>query len=166
MSDPVVVAALAAAGGVVIGSLVSSIGVLFRERVVSHRERADRRAAFQRETILALQDAMGEYRRMVWVALEQAHAYKRETGHRLVWTTKEVPLPDGYSLAYGLVSKLRARTFDDDLRKTVGEIQGLYNDVVFRTDTSLVTEVEDMARVSKLADQMEERVNVLLRKLF
>jgi hypothetical protein len=72
VSDPAVVAALAAAGGVVVGALVSSVGVVFRETLVSSRERkarealrpqqlADQRAVFQRESILALQDAPARF---------------------------------------------------------------------------------------------------------
>ena len=65
------VSALAGAVGVVAGALVSSVGVVLRERLVGRREReaqealrlqqlADQRAAFQRDTILGLQEAIGE----------------------------------------------------------------------------------------------------------
>ena len=63
--DAAIVAAVAGAAGVVAGALISSVEVLFRERLVGRREREaqqaqrqqlldDQRATFQRDTILAL----------------------------------------------------------------------------------------------------------------
>jgi hypothetical protein len=93
--DPVAISALAGALGVVAGSLVSSIGIVYRERVVGRREReaqqalreqqlADQRAAFQRETILALQDAMGKLWALSADAYNRALATRNEmaSGHR------------------------------------------------------------------------------------
>jgi len=44
MTDPAVAAAAAGALGVVVGSLVSSVGVVLRERLVSRRERVAQQA--------------------------------------------------------------------------------------------------------------------------
>jgi hypothetical protein len=77
------VSAIAGALGVAAGALISSVGVVLRERLVSRREREtqqelrkqtlkDQRDAFQRETILNLQDAIGQLWSLSAVAYNQA----------------------------------------------------------------------------------------------
>ena len=86
MTDPAVISAVAAAVGVVVGSVASSLGIVLRERVVGRRERetqealrqqqlADQRAAFQRDTVLALQDAIGE----LWALLRTGTTAQRRS---------------------------------------------------------------------------------------
>ena len=98
MADPAVVAAVAGAAGVIAGSLVSSVGVVLQERVIGRREReaqkalrlqqlVDQRAVFQRETILALQDGLGELWALSADAYNRAAASRTETGE-CRWSTR------------------------------------------------------------------------------
>src|SRR5256885_12170334 len=83
--------AVAGAVGVVAGALISSVGVVLRERLVGRREREaqqaqrqqlldDQRATFQRDTILALQQAIGDLWSQSADAYNQAALQQAETG--------------------------------------------------------------------------------------
>jgi hypothetical protein len=157
--------------GVIVGALVSLFGEQIstrRERearqALRNQERKDRRDAFQRDAILALQDAIAEYERLASVASEKALARGRETGRRTVLTGDEAPLPDGYSAAYMRVTMLRARMFDDDLRRVVSDLQHRYSHMVSTTDPDVVREYT--LELIPVRRQMEERINVLLKNLF
>lgn len=110
-----------------------------------------------------MQDAFAEYARLALVAREKALARGRETGRRTV-LTNEAPLPDGYSAAYMRVTMLRARIFDDDLRRVVSDLQHSYSHTVSTTDPDVVREYT--LELIPVHRQMEERINVLLKDLF
>src|SRR5215472_10597940 len=85
------VSAIAGALGVAAGALISSVGVVLRERVVDRRERdaqqelrkhalKDQHEAFQRETILNLQDAIGQLWSLSADAYNQASRQQATTG--------------------------------------------------------------------------------------
>jgi hypothetical protein len=75
--------------------------------------------AFQRDTILALQDAMGE----LWALSADAHnralTSKRETGS---WPPPDPAMLPGLNTVSERATALRARVFDDDLRRLVSEL--------------------------------------------
>jgi hypothetical protein len=167
MTDPAVVAAFAGALGVVVGSLISSVGVVLRERLVSRREReaqqatrmqqlTDQRAAFQRDTILALQDAIGE----MWAL--SADGYNRAAA--IAATTGTWPSPDQTDLpelntTSARATALRARIFDDELRLHVRELQTSIWSALEVSDWS--AQPERMIAARDPMNRMQERVNVV-----
>ena len=89
--DAATAGAVAGAVGVVAGALISSVGVVLRERLVGRREREaqqaqrqqlldDQRATFQRDTILALQQAIGDLWSHSADAYNRAALQQAETG--------------------------------------------------------------------------------------
>jgi hypothetical protein len=172
MADPAVVAAVAGAAGVIAGSLVSSIGVVLRERVVGRREReaqqalrlqqlADQRAAFQRETILALQDGLGELWALSADAYNRAAATRAKTGE---WPPPEQAALPTLNTVSARITALRARVFDDDLRLHVRELQTSLWSAVEASDWS--EQEERMVAARDPMNRMQERVHLLLNELF
>jgi signal transduction histidine kinase len=174
MADPTVVAALAAAGGVVVGSAISTAGTAFRERLVSQREReaqealrvqekADQRAIFQRESILALQDAIADY----WTAVVRDRDKKvaaQVTNGEWPATTLGDPIPDDFHTAYSRVNRFRARVFDDKLRDLSRRLQDEMGRTLFAANASAANELLEAAQDH--ATQMNERITSLLRELY
>jgi hypothetical protein len=170
--DPTAISALAGALGVVVGSLVSSVGIVLRERLVGRREHeaqqalrlqqlADQRAAFQRDTILALQDAMGE----LWALSADAHnralTSKHETGS---WPPPDPAMLPGLNSVSERATALRARVFDDDLRGLVSELhRGIWR-AVEAADWEEQDERMKAARDPR--NRMLERMNLLLKELY
>src|SRR5215475_1339687 len=85
------VSAIAGAVGVAAGALISSAGVVLRERLVDRRERdaqqelrkqalKDQHDAILRETILNLQDAIGQLWSLSADAYNEAARQQAETG--------------------------------------------------------------------------------------
>lgn len=172
MTDPAVVAAVAGATGVIAGSLVSSVGVVLRERVVGRREReaqqalrlqqlADQRAAFQRETILALQDGLGELWALSADAYNRAAATRAKTGE---WPPPEQADLPTLNMVSARITALRARVFDDDLRLLVRELQTGVWAAVEASDWS--AQEERMVAARDPMNRMQERVHLLLNELF
>jgi hypothetical protein len=172
MTDPAVVTALAGALGVVAGSLVSTVGVVFRERMASRREQeaqqalrrqqlTDERAAFQRDTILALQDAVGDLWALSADAYNRALASKAETGE---WPPPERTEWPRLNVVSARITALRARVLDEELRSLVRELQTSIWSAVEVSDWR-----EQPARMQAARDpmnRMQERVNLLLKELF
>jgi hypothetical protein len=172
MTDPAVVAAVAGATGVIAGSLVSSVGVVLRERVVGRREReaqqalrhqqlADQRAAFQRDTILALQDGLGELWALSADAYNRAAATRAKTGE---WPPPEQADLPTLNTVSARITALRARVFDDDLRLLVRELQTSLWSAVEASDWS--EQEERMVAARDPMNRMQERVHLLLNELF
>jgi hypothetical protein len=174
MTDPAVVAALAGALGGRVGiTRIFDRGHPSRARSRPSRARGgaggsaatsqqltDQRAAFQRDTILALQDAIGE----MWAL--SADAYNRAAA--LAATTGTWPAPDHADLpdlntTSARITALRARIFDDDLRLLVRELQTSIWSALEVSDWS--TPPERMVAARDPMNLMQERVNVLLREL-
>jgi hypothetical protein len=172
MTDPAVVAAVAGATGVIAGSVVSSVGVVLRERVVGRREReaqqalrrqqlADQRAVFQRETILALQDGLGELWALSADAYNRAAAVRAKTGE---WPPPEHADLPALNTVSARITALRARVFDDDLRLLVRELQTSLWSAVEASDWN--EQEERMVAARDPMNRMQERVHLLLNKLF
>lgn len=167
--DPAAISALAGALGVVAGSLVSSVGVVLRERLVGRRERevqqalrlqqlADQRATFQRDTILALQDAIGELWALSADAYNRAFTSWAETGEWPMPVPAELP---GLNTVSARTNALRARVFDDELRRLVSELERSIWHAVEVADWREQSERMKAAREPR--NRMQERVNLLLK---
>jgi hypothetical protein len=146
--------------GVIVGAVVSLLGEQFatrRERearqALRHQERTDRRDTFQRETILALQDALAEFLPLV-----------------LLLRPKPGPPPTNLLLENAEVSELHwrinmlsARLFDDELRSLVKSLRDEIRRTALEADLDAM---ETRAReANRLTNQMYDRMNTLLREL-
>jgi hypothetical protein len=158
--------------GVVAGSLVSSVGVVLRERLISRREREaqqqlraqqlkDQRAVFQRDTILALQDAVGE----LWAL--SADAYNRVAADRGEGERLPAPQPadlPGLNTVSARINALRARVFDDELRALVREAQLSIWHAIEASDWR--EQPERMVAARDPVNRMHDRMHHLLKELF
>jgi hypothetical protein len=149
--------------GVVLGGVLTGTMSLWQVQLVTRREREarealreqerrDRRDAFQRETILAVQDAVAEY----WPTMTDA-ARLREQPAPSIWS------PAARALHWR-INMLRARIFDEELRQLVAELQGgIYRVVKAEDLDSIETYAIEADRLTK---QMYNRMNLLLKDLF
>jgi hypothetical protein len=174
VADATIVAALAGAGGVLAGSLVSGLVAIFREQLVGRRERearvelraqqrADERAQFQRESILEWLDATADLYAVVARTNEERIAVQVETGH---WPDPGAGarFPDGFLAAYSRLGLRAARLFDPQLRETTKRLQAeLGEAVVARTAETEWMRVE---RARVLAEELQDRANMLLDLFF
>jgi len=166
------VSAIAGAVGVAAGALISSVGVLLRERLVNRRERdaqqelrkqalTDQRDAFQRETILNLQDAIGQLWSLSADAYNQAARRQARTGE---WPrTVVTDLPDLNKVSQQ-VKALGARVFDEELRElTAKVIRGVWAGIEI-SDWSQQPEHMEAAR--EPLNQLHEQAHRLLKSLY
>jgi hypothetical protein len=166
------VSAIAGALGVAAGALISSVGVVLRERLVDRRERdaqqelrkqalKDQHDAFQRETILNLQDAIGQLWSLSADAYNQASRQRAASGE---WPqTVLTDLPDLNKVSQR-VKALGARVFDEELRGLTGKVvRGVWAGI----------EVSDWSRqpvhmtaALEPLNQLHERAHFLLKSLY
>ena len=166
------VSAIAGAVGVAAGALISSVGVLLRERLVNRRERdaqqelrkqalKDQRDAFQRETILNLQDAIGQLWSLSADAYNQA-ARKRATSGE--WPrTVITDLPDLNKVSQR-VKALGARVFDEELRELTAQVTRKVWTGIEVSDWSQQPEHMEAAR--EPLNQLHEQAHRLLKSLY
>src|SRR5215468_2996560 len=128
--DAATVGAVAGAVGVVVGALISSVEVMLRERLVGRREREaqqaqrqqlldDQRATFQRDTILALQQEIGDLWSQSADAYNQAALKQAGTGE---WPRTDLTVVPKFNEVSAQVNAMRARVFDDELRSLTSEV--------------------------------------------
>jgi hypothetical protein len=158
--------------GVIVGAVVAGAVSLLGEQFTTRREREarqaareqelmDRRNAFQREAILALQDAIDSFWELTTRALNQAFAVQSETDN---WPVVDAgTLPVDFNLVNGRVEKHRARVFDDELRSQAGYI------VEEATNAIIAVNLDQALHHSKLAAEWttrtHRRVNAVLKDL-
>jgi hypothetical protein len=155
--------------GVIVGAVVSLLGEQFtsrRERearqVLREQDRKDRRDAFQRETILALQDALDDLGRAVAQERGKRLAEQATTGR---WPVKLVSqaAPE-YHEARWKVSTLRARIFDPELRRLAGRAHAASDQILLAGDAEDMW--ERMEQGNEMLLQVDRRVTALLSDLF
>lgn len=148
------------AGALVVGGLLTIAGGVVREQYTSRRDRearaADRelahearaaerhvaRVAFQRDTLLELQDAV--LRLMRNTALLHIHHRKVYWENRTYAREKDPPeLSDENREANAAVNRLRQRVLDDSLRQDVRAVQELCTQITM--PTQLTGESDDEA---------------------
>jgi uncharacterized coiled-coil protein SlyX len=157
--------------GVIVGAVVSLLG----EQVTTRRERAarqalrdqerkDRRDAFQRETILALQDAVTDLRRTV--AHDQAEKVAKMVNESSAWPARysDDPPPEDYLEAHRLISKFWPRVFDAELQDLAIDIRDVAAKAIVAGDE--VGMWAFVNRLEELADRFSRRVANLLPDLF
>ena len=160
--------------GVVLGAVVTGYVTLRqtqlatqREReaqqVLREQERRDRHDAFQRETLLAAQDAVMD----VWKAVLGVYDHNvSERDQHGSWPKRpdSMPLPPEWSEADGRLIKLAARVFDSKLSALLKEFQNHSMETL-----TAETEEEAFTKLGQLGGLMwlvNSRVSVLLPSLF
>ena len=160
--------------GVLVGAMVTGFVTLRQTQLATQREREaqqtarevarkDALDAFQQETMLGLQDAVEDVRGVV----------VRDVGRMFVAANQGKPLRDeslvgqvdeGWLQAYARVERLRARTFDAELRALLDK---LLEATILPLTTSQVEQAKRGVKdVSDLAHSINERIGVLLPDLF
>ena len=149
--------------GVILGGVLTGAASLLQAQLVARREReaqqalraqklSDERAAFQRDTILALQSAMTEF----WSNVMTVHL---EEGQPLADV-----LPPQAAELHWRINMLRGRVFDDELRRLVVEVQGQIHRARMADDPRVGR--HHALEAEHRSGEMHERVNALLRELF
>jgi hypothetical protein len=116
------------------------------------QELRDRRDAFQRDAILALQEALAQYMPLVISARIEADR-----------PLMPVRVPEAVALGWR-INMLRARIFDDDLRRLAKKVQGYIHGASRAADIASLEHHGLMA--DRATRQMDDRVNALLKDLF
>jgi hypothetical protein len=155
--------------GVALGGVLTGGISLWREQLVTRREREARQAervqlrqdardAFQRDAIITLQDALRDY----WGHVVHAHTHMHVPEGKTTGETLEMILSRKRA-AYSPLILARAKVFDDELRRLVWEF-GFPADLATSQDVDQAR--EGLATCREQLVQIDERVNVLLRQLF
>lgn len=121
--------------GVLLGSLSTSVLTIYKERLTTRREQVARdeqyerdrkttRDTFQRDNILALQNAVSDLIRAVYQELDRVLAEFNQTGE---WTARkwETPTATSWSDAVLRLEMAQARVFDDQLRSLPAQLRNL-----------------------------------------
>lgn len=119
--------------GVVLGSATTAVVTIYQERLVGTREREarshqqdqerrDKKNTFQRESLLALQDATSDLIKAVY---NEQDRMLKEMRTVKKWPSRqwETPTAAGWEDANLLMQALRARVFDEKIRDLSGLIQ-------------------------------------------
>lgn len=156
--------------GVIVGAAVSLLGeqlVTRRERearqALRDQERKDRRDAFQRETLLAIQDVVTDTADALWREWDRKLLAVEVVGR---WPVRgpDEPLPKDWTQVDTRTRKLGARVFDGELVRLLSEFQHQSGLVI----TALTRDamVERMDSLSSMSRKINIRLSELLEDLF
>lgn len=126
--------------GVLLGSATTAVLTVYHELVTSRRERdarehlraqeiRDQRNAFQRQSLLALQDAVSDLVRSVFGEQDRMIEEMQRTGS---WPARqwETPTATGWENAELRLQASRARVFDEELQDLAREIHATVKEAV------------------------------------
>jgi hypothetical protein len=161
--------------GVILGASIAGGISLWQVQFVTKREhetrqiereqtRKDVRDAFQRDTVIATQEAIVEISRCVVRDQDEKLAVWNQDG---TWPDRSdsYPLPDDYALAFRtMATKLRPRIFDETLRNLVQQIVDESGAAIFSQDERSV--FMHTRTFDDLVGQFNERLIVVLPDLF
>jgi hypothetical protein len=156
--------------GVALGAVVTGYVTLRQTHLATQREREvqqmlreqarkDARDAFQRDAIIALQDAVRDYWGLVVDAHTQIHGPE---GAKTPGETLEM-VYSRMRVAYSPLTIARAKVFDDKLRRLVKEFD---RQTAPATSMNRKDAEEAMTVCYQRLVEIEDRVNLLLRHLF
>jgi hypothetical protein len=145
---------------------------VLREQQVGRREREaqqaqrqqlldDQRATFQRDTILALQQAIGDLWSQSADAYNRAAQQQADTGE---WPPTDLTVVPNFNKVSVQVNALRARVFDDGLRRSVAEVVRAIWAGIEVDDWS--QQPERMLAAREPMNRLQEQVNFLLKSLY
>jgi hypothetical protein len=159
--------------GVIVGAAVAGAVSLLGEQFTTRREREARQAlreqerkdtrdAFQRDAIIALHDAVTDF----WVLAIEVNEQVRKALHPPREPIDQIdvrPILAPMRPASARVTAARAKIFDDELRRLVKEFDRRIIMVSIRTGQEGTDAYLDSYA---LLEQIEDRVNALLKELF
>jgi hypothetical protein len=129
--------------GVILGSVSTVILTVYREQLVSKRERdmrhdqreqerKDQRDSFQRKSILALQGAVSDLVKAVFDEQDRMLTVMEQTN---IWPARrwETPTAIGWVDAEQRLQVSRARVFGEELRNLAGELRAVAMKSVWAT---------------------------------
>lgn len=168
-SFPVVTLVLGAAGGYLADALRDSRAAA-REAVAIDRARQRERDAFQRETLIELQDWLAKLGR----ATGAIHHHDQMEHHRTqMWA--RTPVGEEWNLGYREaqvnVNRLRVRVLDDDVRRVVREFSSASVDLILRKVAGLTNDeartraTHAFDRATSLNEPMQELIGDRLSEL-
>jgi hypothetical protein len=160
--------------GVLLGSVSTAALTVYRERLVSGREREarehqreqdrkDRRDAFQRESLLALQDAVSDLIKAVFNEQDRMIEERERTG---TWPARqwETPTATGWEDAELRLQASRARVFDPAARDLAGDIHAVARNAVWAKS---IDEAKEQNRgIRQKHKRFNDRVADLLPELY
>lgn len=136
--------------GVLLGSATTVVLTVYRERLVSTRERearqhqreqdrTDQRNLFQRESLLALQEAVTDLIKAVYNEQDRMLKKMRQSGiwqSRRKWPTRqwETPTVTGWEDANLRLQASRARVFEKALRDKASKIQNKARECIYASE--------------------------------
>jgi hypothetical protein len=152
--------------GVLLGSASTAVLTVYRERVVSRRERdarhhqreqerKDQRDIFQRESLLALQDAVSDLVKAVFTEQDRMLAEMARTNG---WPARqwETPTATGWVDAELRLQVARARIFREDLRSLAGDLRTAAMKSVWANS------LDEARQLNPRLEQLHERFNDLV----
>jgi hypothetical protein len=158
--------------GVLLGSIITSTITLMREQLISKRERQEReeqrvaerndqRSEFQRNVILALQDAAADVYESV-LRFQQSDMSDWKNRSRLESPMKEVS--EHYDRTVLLMEKLQARVFDSELRDLTVRFGGMAASTILELPADYYP--TQVVEFGNQLTRINQRVGVLLSGLF
>jgi hypothetical protein len=142
--------------GVLLGSGTTALLTIYRERLVSTREREarqhqrehdriDQRDIFQRESLLALQEAVSDLIKAVYNEQDRMLEEMRQTGY---WPSRqwETPTATGWEDANLRLQAYHARVFEKALRDTAREIRDEATKCIYAKSPDRAKELNDELR--------------------
>jgi hypothetical protein len=160
--------------GVVLGGAIAGGVTLWLVQLTTHREREARQAeqemarkdardVFQRDTVLAFQDAVADLLRMVVDLHDEAIQAEEKNGYWPVPRHLD-ELPASFDEHFASVQGLRARVFDEELRRLVAELNMSVLGAVRAGDRASAAHTINGLRDRN--EQLQERIHTLLKELF
>lgn len=122
-------------------------------------EKQERRAGFQRDTLLAVQEALSDLGR----AAAETHRQIRDSEDR-DWMERHRPWSEEFRDAEATTTKLAARVFDDELRKLVRDARQAAIEVV--TAKLYKHSAEALGRMNQGITDVNQAIGPVLRELF
>lgn len=160
--------------GVLIGSLTTSVLTIYKERLTARqetsvrevqyeRERKMARDTFQRDSILALQSAVSDMIKSVYVELDRVLVIAKETGQ---WPARqwETPTAAGWSAAVLSLESSRARVFDEELRTLATELRTVAGSSIWASSADEAKAYSQ--RLEPLQIRLHEAVTRVLPSLY
>jgi hypothetical protein len=160
--------------GVLLGSGTTAMLTVYREHVVSRREREairlqreqarkDRSDEFQRESLLAMQDAVSDVIKAVYNDQDRLLVEMQNTGK---WSTRqwETPTATGWEDANLRLQTLRCHVFDQRIRDIARDIQDVARKTIWASSLNEAKQLN--IRLTELSERFNEIVGSTLPRLY
>jgi hypothetical protein len=156
--------------GVILGSASTALLTVYRERLVTRREREarehqreqdrkDQHDTFQRESLLTLQDAVSDLIKAVYTELDRMLKELQQTSK---WPARqwETLTATGWEDAELRLQVSCARVFDEEIRSLSRGILGVAMKIIWAGS------LDDAKHLNAQLDQLHERFNGLVANAF